>query len=122
MYFIQTYINEQTEAYCSVIYSMSSLFLFICSIFLIIHTAQSNKDQVDVLRIIDDRLKEHVTQDNLRCNKAPWAREYTKFHKDMLESKQPKILVAVPNFSGSFCFVLLYFLNTAHCSIKCCKF
>ena len=65
--------------------------------------------QVDVneqLALIERRLSDSVLQDKERCHQSDWAETYTKKHKSILESENPRILVAVPHLSGKLLVLL----------------
>jgi hypothetical protein len=52
------------------------------------------------LGVIEERLLAAVKQDEGRCRASDWATKYSEFHKAMLASPSPKLLVAIPHLSG----------------------
>jgi hypothetical protein len=61
----------------------------------------SQDDQQQKLSVIESRLQEQRFElDRPTCGKAPWASAYAKLHTSILESNDPKLLVAFPHASG----------------------
>ena len=58
-------------------------------------------DQDKVVEI-EKRLKLHIDHDRDRCNKTPWAEQYSQLHKSLLISQSGKRLVAIPHLSGAY--------------------
>jgi hypothetical protein len=71
-----------------------------------ITTAKTDDEK---LALIGDRLQSAVTADSGRCDQADWKKKYNEFHKAMLASPNPKLLVAVPHLSGMKAIIALLY-------------
>jgi hypothetical protein len=84
-----------------------ALLVLLCLLF-VVRTTRANTDD-DKLALISARLQSADVADTKRCDQADWKKKYNEFHKAMLASPSPKLLVAVPHLSGKKAIMPLFY-------------